>query len=167
MGPTGPTGHTGAEEIMGPTGPGSPATTVRSTDIARRTTVSTVSEPSSLVTVREISTWCARCRDFRMPIISEENWAGVACGAAVGLGITLATVTFPTNSTDKVFIEVAFGAAVLIFFAFGSLAFVKRKKAKHDLARLADDMDGACQAGRAEILTSSGQDAAAARSTMG
>lgn len=135
------------------------ATGAAGTEINRSTLVPNLSEPTSLVSVREIGNWCTRCRDFKMPIFSEENWAGVFLGIAAGLYGGLWQGDFKGHPDRHHDLKLLMFFALAVGVALASLAISRRRKSRHDLSTLATEMDGACKAGRVPDATPEGQQA--------
>jgi hypothetical protein len=106
--------------------------------------IPTMVEESVTIPVREIKNWCRRCSEFKMPVISEENWAGVFLGATIGLTIAVVTGSFARHSDARLVLGLFAFMFFLVAVAFASLAAAKRKKLTDDLIILSQEMKDAC-----------------------
>jgi hypothetical protein len=128
-----------------------PEASEEAVEIKRRTLVKAVSEDMALIAEREVTNWCKRCREFRMPLFSDENWAGVSLGIAAGLAGAWWASDF-TDHPDREF-ALQFGIVIFLVVAAGLAlkARSQRRKTETDLAALAGEMEGACRAGLVQV----------------
>lgn len=117
-------------------------------EVSRTSKVPTLTEPMAFVACREITNWASRCRKFKMPFFSEENWSAGALGISIGLAAAAWAGDFSELEGRK---EVLIGGSIIAFalaVIFATMAISKRRKSDTDLGTLAAEMEGARDAGR-------------------
>jgi hypothetical protein len=116
----------------------------------------TLAEPPSFINVREVRDWCKECREYRPQMLSATNLFAVSLGALVGFLPALAATNSKTNGGWwGIFflgsVVAAVGCLVALLAMVMEMPSVRKRLGLSERPsmhqRLADRMDGACQAG--------------------